>query len=145
MSGVMAAGIFVVFFMSMVGWTPSILRAGMMTLITLLLWYCGRKIEPWRIILIVMAVTLVINPMFVIDLGWMLSFASFTGIMLLGPKMVRFFYGDKKPGFIGETIVTTMAATVMTLPVVLYYYGQVSLISVVANLLILPTLPWAMG
>lgn len=33
----------------------------------------------------------------------------------------------------------------MTLPIVLYYYGQMSLISVVANLLILPTLPFAMG
>ena len=33
----------------------------------------------------------------------------------------------------------------MTLPIILYYYGTISLISVVANLLILPTLPYAMG
>ena len=33
----------------------------------------------------------------------------------------------------------------MTLPIILYYYGMVSLISVAANLLILPTLPIVMG
>ena len=93
----------------------------------------------------VAAGTLMIDPMFVENLGWMLSFASFAGIMMLGPKFTRYFYGEKKPGFVAETVITTIAATVMTLPVVLYYYGQISLISVVANLLILPTLPYAMG
>ena len=59
--------------------------------------------------------------------------------------MTRFFYGEKKPGFIGSTMITTIAATLMTMPIVLYHYGTLSLISVVANLLILPTLPVAMG
>lgn len=86
-----------------------------------------------------------INPMFIINLGWLLSFASFGGIMILGPKLTKFFYGEKKPGFVGETVVTTLAATLMTLPITLYYYGTISLISVMANLLILPTLPYAMG
>ena len=34
-AGVLFAGVFVVFFMAMVGWTPSILRAGLMTLLML--------------------------------------------------------------------------------------------------------------
>ena len=145
MIGVVGAIMFVVFFMAMVGWTPSILRAGMMTILTLIAWYSGRKMVPWRLILMVMAVTLMINPMFLIDMGWLLSFASYGGIMILGPKLTRWFYGAKKPGFVGSLILTTVAATVMTLPIILYYYGAVSLISVVANLLILPTLPYAMG
>jgi competence protein ComEC len=45
----------------------------------------------------------------------------------------------------GSMIIATVAATIMTLPIILYHYGMVSLISVVANLLILPTLPYAMG
>ena len=40
---------------------------------------------------------------------------------------------------------TTMAATAMTLPLTLYFYGMTSMISLIANLLILPTLPYAMG
>ena len=145
MTGVIFSVLFVVFFMSMVGWTPSIMRAGIMAILTLLAGMTGRKIEPWRIILIVAAGTLLMNPMFVIDLGWLLSFASFGGIMIVGPRLTKYFYGDKKPNFVAETIITTIAATIMTLPITLYYYGQISLISVVANLLILPTLSCAMG
>ena len=131
--------------MAMVGWTPSILRAGIMAILNLLAWYVGRRFEAWRIILIVAAFTLMINPNYLINLGWLLSFASYGGIMILGPRLAKFFYGEKKPGFISSIILTTVAATLMTLPVTLYYYGQVSLISVLANLLILPTLPYAMG
>ena len=144
-SGLLFSVIFVVFFMAMVGWTPSIMRAGIMTILTLMAWYVGRRFEPWRMILIVAAGTLLVNPMFVINLGWLLSFASFAGIMVLGPRLTKFFYGAKKPGFVAEVVITTVAATLMTLPIILYYYGTVSLISVVANLLILPTLPYAMG
>ena len=143
--GVLFSIVFVVFFMSMVGWTPSIMRAGMMTILTLIAWYAGRKIEAWRLIIMVMAATLVINPMFAIDLGWLLSFASYAGIMMLGPGLTRYFYGSRKPGFVASMVLTTISATLMTLPITLYYYGQISMISVIANLLILPTLPWAMG
>ena len=144
-AGFLFSILFVVFFMSMVGWTPSILRAGVMAILTITAGYVGRKIAPWRMILMVVAFTLMLNPMFLINLGWLLSFASFAGIMILGPKLSKFFFGCKKPGFIASTIMTTLAATLMTLPIILYYYGAISLISVVANLLILPTLPWAMG
>ncbi len=144
-AGLLFSMLFIVFFMAMVGWTPSILRAGIMAMLTILAWYVGRKIAPWRIILMVAAGTLMMNPMFIIDLGWLLSFASFAGIMMLGPRFTRFFYGMKKPGFVAETVITTISATLMTLPIILYFYGMVSLISVVANLLILPTLPYAMG
>ena len=144
-AGLLFSVIFIVFFMAMVGWTPSIMRAGVMAILTLVGWYVGRKVKPFRMILMVAAGTLMVNPMFLIDLGWMLSFASYAGIMLVGPGIQKFFYGEKKPGLIGGTVLTTVAATVMTLPVVLYYYGQISLISVAANLLILPTLSWAMG
>ncbi|MBR2998687.1 ComEC/Rec2 family competence protein [Candidatus Saccharibacteria bacterium] len=144
-AGLLFSLLFVVFFMAMVGWTPSILRAGVMAILTLAAWYVGRKIAPWRIILLVAAFTLLLDPMFVINLGWLLSFASFGGIMILGPRLTKFFYGEKKPGFVAEVIITTLSATLMTLPIILYFYGAVSLISVLANLLILPTLPYAMG
>ena len=144
-SGLMFSVLFILFFMAMVGWTPSILRAGLMAILTLLAWWTGRKVQPLRLILFVAAVTLVIDPLFLTNLGWLLSFASYAGIMLLGPGITKFFYGDKKPKFIASVVLTTLAATLMTLPITLFYFGQVSLISVVANLLILPTLPYAMG
>ena len=136
---------FVLLFMGMVGWTPSIMRAGIMMILVLITWYDGRKMAPWRMIVLVMAITLAIDPSFVMNLGWLMSFASYGGIMILGPKLIKVFYGNKKPGFIASIVITTISATIMTLPITLYYFGQISLISIVANLLILPTLSYAMG
>ena len=116
-----------------------------MSIMTLVAWYSGREFAAWRIILLVAAATLMINPNYLTNLGWLLSFASYFGIMVFGPRIKHFFYGKKKPGMIMEVIITTIAATMMTLPITLYYFGQISLLSVVANLLILPTLPYAMG
>ena len=144
-SGLLFSILFILFFMCMVGWTPSILRAGIMAILTLISWYVGRKIKPWRLILMVMAFTLILDPTFLTNVGWLLSFASYAGIMMLGPGITKFFYGTKKPGLMASVVLTTIAATLMTLPITLYYFGQVSLISVIANLLILPTLPYAMG
>lgn len=144
-SGVLFSIIFILFFMAVVGFTPSIMRAGIMAILAIVAWYIGHKFAPWRIILIVAAITLIINPMFIINLGWLLSFASFAGIMILGPKLSQFFYGDRQPKFIASVILTTISATLMTLPITLYYFGTLSLISIFANLLILPTLPIAMG
>lgn len=144
-AAVLFSVIFILFFMAMVGWTPSILRAGVMSILTLLTWYVGRKMAPWRIILLTAAGTLLINPDFIVNLGWLLSFSSFIGIMILGPRVTRFFYGKKKPGAIASTVLATISATLLTLPITLFYFGQFSLINVLANLLILPTLPFAMG
>lgn len=144
-SGLLFSVIFILFFMALVGFTPSIMRAGIMSILTIIAWYVGRKFAAWRLILIVAAATLLISPSYIINLGWLLSFASFTGIMVLGPRLSQFFYGQRQPKFIASTILTTISATLMTLPIILYYFGTVSLISVIANLLILPTLPFAMG
>ena len=144
-AGLLFSIIFIVVFASMIGWTASITRAALMSILSLAAWYVGRKSEPYRMIILVMAITLLINPMYVINLGWLLSFGSFTGIMILGPKLTKFFYGEKKPNMLAEVIITTIAATLMCTPILLYFYGELSLISVAANLLILPTIPYVMG
>lgn len=143
--GVLFSGVFIIFFMCMVGFTPSITRAGIMTILTLLAWYSGRRFSAWRIIVITVAITLMMDPSYLLNLGWLLSFASYGGVMILGPRLSKFFYGKKRPGLIGSMVLTTVSATLMTLPLTLYYYSQISLISIVANLLIMPSLPYVMG
>ena len=140
-------------FGEIVGWTASITRAGIVSVLSLFGWYYGRKLGAGRVILIAMAITLVMNPMYVVDIGWLLSFASFAGIMILEPMLVEFFYGHKnprkknikRPGIVGELVLASISATLMCAPILLYFFGSISVISVVANVLILPTIPIAMG
>lgn len=145
-AGLLFAGVFVFLFGQIIGWTASITRAAIVSAFSLIGWYYGRKLDAPRVILFAMAITLAINPLYVIDLGWLLSFASFIGILILGPILTNFFYGRKrKPGKIAEIFFASLAAMAMCAPILLYYFGSLSLISVVANLLILPTISFAMG
>ena len=176
--------IFIVIFGGIIGWTASITRAAIVTIAALSAWYVGRRFEAWRIIILSMAATLVINPMFATNVGWLLSFASYIGILLVAPKIKALFYGEKekkyidvmsgnvlgiseeeriiaadeglgrkkkvvekpaKVGKIAEIVIVTISAQLLCVPITLYYFGQISLISVVANVLILPTIPVVMG
>ena len=144
-AGIFFAILFILLFAELVGWTASITRAAIVSVISLLAWYYGRKTSPIRVILFAMGLTLLIDPMNIINLGWLLSFGSFSGILILAPKLIQFFYGKKKPGKISEILIATISATIMTAPILLYFFGSLSIISLIANLLILPTIPVAMG
>ncbi len=144
-AGLVFALVFIFGFMAIVGFSPSILRAGLVSILSLVAWYSGRKFAPWRIILIAATITLLINPGFLTNIGWQLSFASFGGIMIVGPILSRYYFGRDGPGLLGKTILATAAATLMTAPISLYHFGSLSLIAFAANLIVLPTLPYVMG
>jgi len=135
----------VVSFVGVTGLTPSMVRAGLVAGLSLLVWYFGRKFHPVKLLGLVAAATLLYNPMYVMDLGWLLSFASFAGVMLLAPIITAYFYGtEKKPNFIAQVLVETLSAQICCLPLLLYFFGSFSLVSVVANMLVLPTIPFVM-
>lgn len=163
-AGMFFSFIFILLFGELIGWTASITRAAIVAIIGILAWYNGCETIPWRLIVIAMAITLLINPMYLADLGWLLSFASFSGIMILAPRIRIFFYGDppteedektdeaipgelqtQKSMVIAEVVISSVAATAMCAPILLYFFGNLSLISIVANVMILPTIPLAMG
>ncbi len=132
-------------FAGMIGWTASITRAALVTIFSLAAWYVGRRFAAWRLILIVMAITLMIDPMFVVNVGWLLSFGAYVGITIVQPHLVRIFYGKKKPPGVSGIILVTISATITCAPILLYFFGSISIISLLANLLILPTMPIVMG
>ena len=144
-AGMTGAMLLIICFTGMVGLSPSMLRAGIVAIMSLGAWYFGREQKTWRMLLLVIAGTLVYDPTSLNDLGWQLSFGSFFGLLIIGPKLKKFFFGEREPGFIGETIFSSLAAGIAVLPILLYSFGSVSLISIVMNLLILPTISPVMG
>lgn len=143
--GMICSILLVLFYVGMVGLSPSMVRAGIVSILSLLAWYVGRTFSPLRLLIIVAAATLLYNPMYLIDLGWLLSFGSFAGVMIVGPWLTNFFYGYKKPGLIGATLLETISASLVCTPILLYFFGTTSLISLLANLLVLPTISLAMS
>ena len=139
-----AAGL-IVGFIGITGASPSMSRAGLVAGLSLLAWYYGRSFHPLVLLPFVAALTLLINPAFGWgDLGWQLSFLAFAGVMIVAPLTQRYFFGDKKPGTIRQIAGETIAAQIVTLPVIVVAFGQFSNVAVIANLLILPLVPLAM-
>ncbi len=144
-AGVMFSILMILGFTMIVGLTPSMSRAALVSMLSLVAGYFGRKFLPVRLILLVAAITLLYDPSNLASLGWQLSFSSFFGILVLAPKITRFLYGGKKPKFIPEMLLTSLSTSLICAPILLYNFGSLSLLSFVANLFILPTLPYAMG
>ena len=145
-ASLLAGLLLTIFFIGITGLSASMIRAGLVTGISLVLSYFGRQIHPLRLIVLVAAATLIYYPGYINDLAWLLSFASFTGILVLAPAISKFFYGkDRKPKFIADLLISSVAAALLCTPILLYFFGQTSLISIAANLLVLPTVSFAMG
>ncbi|MFA6947798.1 MAG: ComEC/Rec2 family competence protein [Eubacteriales bacterium] len=132
-----------VFYMALTGFSGSVTRAGIMFIIGI-----GAGLLRWRsdsVTSLFAAVTLIciVHPDAFCDIGLMLSFLSVFGIITTATPLqnhLRERFSDSS--FIKQllakilcAIAVTCAAILFTLPVIWIYFGQLSLVSPIANLL----------
>ncbi|HSE29682.1 MAG TPA: ComEC/Rec2 family competence protein [Candidatus Saccharimonadales bacterium] len=142
---VLVTSAMIIGFVLMTGFSPSMSRAAIVTGLCLAAWYYGRNIHPLVLLPFVAATTLLLNPGSINgDLGWYLSFGSFAGVIILAPLVNSFFWRNKDPGILREIFVGTLCAQIVTLPIILLYFGQYSPLALFANVMILPLIPPAM-
>ncbi len=143
---------FVLLFVALTGFTPSAVRAGVMSIVLLLGLSIGREPDSLNSLGLALLVITLPNPYAVCDVGLLLSAAATFGILVLYPPMKR-AAADRlreQGGFrallarpVGAVTVT-LAATLPTLPVLLLNFGTLSLISPLSNLLMVPVSSAAM-
>lgn len=131
-------------YVSLIGWTPSTTRASFVAIMSIIAWFFGRKQLVFRTVLLTLGFCLAINPYYLTNVSFQLSMLAYSGVVLILPLLIRYFYGRDKPGFIGSVILSSLAAIFACLPIQMYYFGSINLLSLLANLLILPTIPYAM-
>lgn len=115
----------------------------------------GRPIFPPASLFVAGFLMTLIDPLTLWDVGFQLSFMATLGLMLYAE---RFSQGMENQlsrrlsptttkwvmALLSEAVLVTLAAQVLTLPLMMAYFGQLSLISLVANVLILPVQPAVM-
>jgi competence protein ComEC len=97
------------------------------------------------------------DPLALWDIGFQLSASATLGLVLFS-KPVQSALGTGRPirpatggwkrdvhALLNDTLVTTLAAQVFTLPLVVYYFNRLSLVTPIANILVLPVQPVLMG
>lgn len=137
----------IVLFVLMTGAPSSAVRAGIMG--SLVIWAMkeGRLANSTNAILLAAGVMLAINPLLLrYDVGFQLSFLATLGIVQFSPLLEKFFWRrGRAPKLIQETVILTLAATIFVLPIILNSFEKLSLISLLANVVILPAIPYIMG
>lgn len=135
----------VAIFIMISGASPSIVRAGVVTVLSLLAWYYGRSFKPLLILSLSAALTAFYNPLYIwSDLGWWLSFLAFSGVMILAPLLSARLFKHKHPPLLAQIAIESFAAQLMTVPLVLYVFGDISLVALAANLAVVPLIPLTM-
>ena len=144
------AGILLVFFFAAVaGDSPSVLRAAFMQSMLLLAPLLGRENDTPTSLCAILLLLLVHNPYAAASVSLQLSFAAVAGICLFtgrlwerwDGKLPRKGLGGKALRFAAASLATTLGAVVFTTPLSAYYFGSLSLIAPVTNLLTL----WAVS
>jgi competence protein ComEC len=132
-------------FVFMVGLPSSAVRAGVMG--SVLLWGMknGRLGNSQNAIVFAAAVMLLINPLLLRwDIGFQLSFLATLGIIYFYPVLENYLIKKQKVGGLREIIFLTLSAQIFVLPIILFNFEKLSLISPLANLLVLPIIPITM-
>jgi ComEC/Rec2-related protein len=131
-------------FLLVTGFSASIVRAAVISVLSIWAWYYGRQFRPIVLIAFAAALTAFINPFYVwTDLGWYLSFLAFFGVLIIAPVITARLFSTE-PKILTLILIETLCAEVMTLPLIMMVFGQMSLIALLANLLVVPLIPAAM-
>jgi competence protein ComEC len=140
----------------LVGADASVVRAAIMGSIYLLAArLLGRPNFAYASLFLAGLLMTLINPFTLWDVGFQLSFTATLGLMVYADpftqwtraRLLRWLDRDvvrRIMGLISESVLITLAAQVLTLPLMMAYFGQLSLISLPANALILPAQPGVM-
>ncbi|MEK7580365.1 MAG: ComEC/Rec2 family competence protein, partial [Patescibacteria group bacterium] len=78
------------------------------------------------------------------DVGFQLSFGAVSGIIFGQSYLARKLKILPAKFHIRDLVATTLAAQIFILPLIVYYFGNLSFIAPIANLLVLPVLPYIM-
>ncbi|GAA3848823.1 ComEC/Rec2 family competence protein [Amycolatopsis tucumanensis] len=133
LSGAALAG-----FVVLAGGEPTVLRAGVMGAIALLALALGRERSVVPALAAATCVLVAWDPAMAVSFGFVLSVIATAGLVLLAPRWAESLHRRGVPPGFAEGLAVPAAAFVVTAPVVAGMAGQLSLVSVAANVLAAP-------
>ena len=143
--------LFLIFYLVLIAFPASAIRASIMGLIALFALNSGRSKNFLRILVLAAVVMLIFNPRLLRDdLGFQLSFLSVLGIVLFFPIINKFFlelFPNKFQNSIFlnafiSIVSISISAQIFIWPLLIKNFSQISLIAPISNLFVLWTLPF---
>ncbi|WP_243342641.1 DNA internalization-related competence protein ComEC/Rec2 [Anaerococcus sp. AGMB09787] len=118
----------------------SVMRVIGLNLIGFLAFLYKKPFDRVKALLIIASAILVANPFALLNSGFVLSFVASLSVYLIYPYFKRRFGKT----YVGDSLAFTTAIQVGLFPFIIYYYGSINLISILANFLVVPIFTFAM-
>lgn len=137
--------LFVIFFVFVVWDNIPVIRAGIMWLIWYFILVSWRKSDSLSLLLFTAFLIVLYNPLYInYDISFHLSFLAVIGLLYFKDFWWNFF--KFLPSFfaIKESFILTMSALTTTLPVMIFSFGQVSILAPISNMLVWWVIPFTM-
>ena len=114
------------FYLFLVNFTPSSIRAGLMFIVLLLF----KKMKSYKVLIFIFALLISINPYYVYNIGFLLSFIVSFYILLFNDLI--------KGNYFQKLLMTSLISFIASMPVIIYNYNSINLLSVFLNLIFVP-------
>lgn len=137
-------------FAAAAGFTPSITRACIMQTLMILAMLLNREYDPPTALSFAVVTMLLVNPQTITSVSFQLSVACMVGIFLFSQRIYDYLLNEKRLGkakgktlrarlsrWICGSASVTLGAMVTTTPLCAWYFGCVSLVGILSNLLTL--------
>jgi competence protein ComEC len=131
---------FLILFVFITGFEPSVLRAVIMAIILLVAAIIYREPDTYAAIAFSCILILAANPCMLFNVGFQLSYAATLSIVMLYKNIKKLISRRFMPGWITEVLAATIAAQMGVLPITLICFNKVSIIAIIPNLLAVPML-----
>ncbi len=132
-------------FVLLVGASMSVLRAAIMGLIGYFVVFFGRKVDNIAILLVSLSIIVFFSPLSLnYDISLQLSFLATLGIILFSKPLKKVFAWCPEMLFVKETLIMTFAAMIFNIPIMLWNFGQLSVVAPVTNILVVWNIPLVM-
>jgi competence protein ComEC len=132
-------------YMVITGASPSVVRATIMAIVILIGTLLERKADIYNSISVAALILLLWNTSTLFDVGFQLSFAAVISIVYCYPrlevlikKIPERFEEIKAIDVIWKLFAVSLAAQIGTIPFTAYYFGRVSIVSLIANIPVVP-------
>lgn len=142
---IFVSAVLIVVFVILSGAPSSILRAAVMASTLLVASYLGRPSRSVNILVFTAGLLTLFEPKILFEIGFQLSLAATYGLIRLGPLIERPLRRFRLPEWLRLIVAETLAATVLTAPILIAYFERISVVSPLSNLLVLPIMPLLMG
>ncbi len=118
------------------GWEPSMARAALMAGVVVAAGLLKREVDPNTLLAFAAAALVAVRPLWLLDVGFQLSFAATAGLVLLARPLERAF--GTAPQLVREGVAAAVSCQLFVAPLVVWHFGQLQPWAVVANVLAVP-------